>query len=146
MDSMGGLLTKGLGASACNSLIYGPFRLKCFTSEIIAQGGGGPHVREGSKAAKIIQNKLDQIYRDNRNNQDDNEALEKEIDKLRCQRLVTVTLSFKEHKIEREYIIDTCNADKIVNVINFSNKTKRMMFAYANSFKQKLTNIFKKDQ
>ena len=144
MDSMGGILTKGLGASACNSLIYGPFRLKCFispppTAPVQAQGGGGPHIREGSRAAEIIRQQHERISRQNSAEQD--EAIDERNKKLQEKRMVTFVFGFNEKTVQKEYIVDKDRANRIVNIVKFINKTTSTMSVAFSSFKRKLADI-----
>ncbi len=142
MDAMGGILTKGLGASACNSLIYGPFRLKCYVSlppiiPTTTQGGGGSHVRAGSTAAHIIQIQHDRIQRQNAElaeEQDERNA------KLYEKRLITLVIGFNQKTIQKEYIVDKDRANKIVKIISIVNKTMKAISTSISSFRQMVVN------
>jgi hypothetical protein len=113
MDAMGGILTKGLGASACSHLIVGGFRLHLedvhVPIEEIRRGGRG-FIRDDSRAANIVRNKL------NRNEQEDIKTIRK--------KQITITFSFNEKIHEKTFIVDVERGEKLVTAVNWINKTK----------------------
>jgi len=139
MDSMGGMLTNGLGGPACNTLIYGPFHLKCIVTPVqsppTSAGGGGSHVRPGSAVAGIIQS-----YPYQRNDVEDDEK-EKRDAAIREKRLVTIVVGINKKTIQREYVVDKKRADHIVNAINVVNKTLQSISTSVSTFSRKIANI-----
>lgn len=139
MDRMGGMLTKGLGASACNALIYGPFRLKCYVSKVTTAGGGSaPHGRPNSDFRNKVENRLNDIRQQYPPRREEEE--ETNTDHL-TKRRVTLVFSFNDKVSEKEYIVDKKRADKIVKAINFINKTTSKIGMSVTQFKKKLHNI-----
>ena len=143
MDSMGGMLINGLGASACNSLIYGPFRLKCYVSvpptPVSVAPGGGVSIREGSRVAEIVRQQHTRIDRQNRVDAD--EEIDKRNEKLNSQRLITIVVGFNKKTVQREYVVEKERADRIVSIVKLINKTTSTMSMVVTSFKRKLTDI-----
>lgn len=139
MDRMGGILTKGLGARACNSLIYGPFRLKCFVSKVTTVGAGSaPHGRPGSEFRNSVEDRLKQIHQQTRLQREEDEEVN--TDHL-TKRRITLTFSFNDKYTEKEYIVDKKRADKIVKAINLINRTSTKMRMSVSNFKKKLHDI-----
>ena len=117
---MGGILTKGMGASACSHLIIGRFRLHLADMPVVPPApsqstGGGLSVREGSRAAQIIQHQLD---RNNQHIEQDNPA------PVVRKKQVNLAFSFNDKIYEKTFIVDVEQADKIVTAINWVNKTR----------------------
>lgn len=152
MDRMGGILTKGLGASACNSLIYGPFRLKCFVSLVTEAGhGSAPHVRPGSKVEKIVKDRLSEISKSNHIQQieaelaaarkrADDDTDERNTD-LHNKRLIRVVVGYNTSVVEKEFVVQKKRADKIVKAINFINRTTQKININFSKLKKSLADI-----
>jgi len=98
-DSMGGILTKGLGADS-TSLIVGFFRLKLIVGDIPvtppgARGGGGTGGSYGRK-------------------RDDDDNL----------RQITLYLTFAKTEIIRQYTVTNITANRLVTIINTLTRVK----------------------
>jgi hypothetical protein len=116
-DSLGGILTNGLGSDS-TAMILGPFRLQIF---IDVEDVGLK--RPGGVAAAFP------IRRD-----DDDEKQE-------LKKLVCITVKMGENEIYREYIVSKEGSDKIVEIANFINKTLQNMSVSITNFKSKFKNI-----
>lgn len=123
------IITSGLGAPACCALITSGFGLNCgCTVEIIVPppivGGGG-----GTVSGFYV-------------------PLPQKTQK--CDRIVLVTVKFSEQTVwRRQYVVDVCNADKMVKVINFVNSAKTRLVVGVEHIKQFAGNvvaIFNKDK
>ena len=120
MDAMGGILTKGMGASACSHLIIGRFRLHLADVPIVPptptqSNGGGFAVRENSQAAHIIQQQLDRIR-----HQDRDETTKPVVRKKQ----ITIAFSLNDKIYDKTFVVDAENANKIVTAVNWINKTR----------------------
>lgn len=98
---VGTLLTKGLGASACNFLIFGALRLyiEPFDDglpEIPDSGGGG----SSTVPPRYIRR--------------DEEDEEDKIDKYK----LTFKVIFRQREIEKSFIVDSFKKDKIIYRVN----------------------------
>lgn len=113
MDSMGGIITKGLGAD-CTAMIIGYFRLKLdVTITPIPQSGGG----HGSSVTDFTP-----VYYPDRTNNDDERN---ELDALQN---VKITVKFDNKQlISREYVMPLNRASKVVVVINSINRALSRM-------------------
>lgn len=121
------IITKGLGAPACCALITASFGVNCGCSiEIIVpppSGGGGPVPISGFYV-----------------------PFPKNLEK--CDRIVLVTVKITEKMVwRRQYIVDVCNADKMVKAINFANNIKDKLIIGVDQIKHisgRVTAIFTK--
>ena len=121
MDSLGGILTNGLGGD-CTAMILGPFRLKVFIDvndivPIIASGGGGGTFP------------IDTTY-------EVEDLVPEELKKL-----VTIAVVMGKHRLEREYIVSKDRSDRIVEVTNFINKTMAAMSVGISNFRHKVKRV-----
>ena len=124
-----------MGGDAC-ALIVGYFHLHCIADVVHKDrsGGGGPHVREGSKAAAVIQARLDAIYRQQQRDEDDEIEVEPK-------RLITLTIGWKGNITEYKYIVSKNRADRTVKVINLLNKYMTTINMTVSGWKRKLIEI-----
>ncbi len=116
-DSLGGILTNGLGGDS-TAMILGPFRLKIF----IDVRDVNPK-RPGGNAA---------VFPIRRDDDDKKQELKK---------LVCITVKMGENDIYREYIVSKERSDKIVEIANVINKTLQNIGVSITNFKSKFKNI-----
>jgi len=107
VDSMGGMLTYGLGARACPCLIVGYFHLKF---AIVPVGGGGSSVRKSSDVAKLVHNNANIARRRYQDEEDE------EISPELCQ--ITITIGWNGTTKEKTYVTTKTRADSTVTILN----------------------------
>ena len=111
-----GIITRGLGLPACCGIITASFGLMCgCTIEVIippAGGGGGSFVSP-SFLVPFPENMK------------------------KCDRIILITVKFSEKNTWRkQFMVDVCNADKIVKVINIVNNMKDKISVGIDKIKQ----------
>lgn len=140
MDRMGGILTKGLGATACNTLIMGPFRLKCYVQDLKEAGqGSAPHIRPNTHAEQLFRQRLDDISRQRRREIDDD--IDARNADILSKKKITIVVSVNNKLIEKEYIVSKKRADKVVKVVNWINTTSKTISIKIDALKKKLLDI-----
>lgn len=104
-NTYGGIITRGLGLPACCGLVTVQFGILCgCTVQVIPPpvgGGGGSYAISPGVYVPWPKSK-----------------------QRECDRMVIVTVKFSEEKTwKRSYIVDVCNADRIVRVMNVVNSS-----------------------
>ena len=117
-DSLGGILTSGLGGNY-TSMIIGPFRLKILI-KVEDVGGGGV---SSSFTPRLSTYDDDSKYKHD------------------PKKLVTIMLKLGDTEIEREYTVSKNRSEMIVKVANLINQTVQSMSVNISGFKKRAVEI-----
>lgn len=133
MDSLRGILTGGLGAAACPHLIFGFFHLNCTLGPSPAgTHGGPPHVRPNTKGERLLLQRLEQIRR---------QQLEDDDIEIEQKQLITVVIRWKGNISERKYIVSKDRGERVVRVVNLLNRYIENISLMVSNWKRKLIEI-----
>jgi hypothetical protein len=139
MDSLNGLLTKGLcGSQPCSSIILtGPFSLfvsVTVTPPVTGGSGGGSNVQRNTKASRLMQQRLQRPYNVNYYPDRNEETVPL---KRQDKRLVTISISFNNRTRTYDFEVNKDKVELIFNSVRIINKTVNKIRVITGTIKKK---------
>lgn len=126
---VGAIITKGLGAPACNGLITTRFDLLVFSAHIATPADhGGSH--------PMLPGEIQNFYKEVPAEQQPYLIPRDQNFDLTPKRHVVLTVKFGEKTLEKEFLVSDKRARMIVKILNFANTTKERVNVTLSGFKK----------